>query len=227
MASLFVAWSLAASLLAQAKDPEDALSVFLSDLEKAVKNTNAKNLPDRAKLEAAARQSFDRELGASALAVPKPAWDYLAKHLDSLRLGDKKFPEDPFKAERSAWMAACKSVFTKEIRGAKEPETAPSTDQLFDSTFDAVRDVDKMFPLAQALRADGIASVRAIFSQLLPKTTSTTRDAKLLYTERIARIDKVFSVTSDKEKSANTESCTLLKALAKSVLDRDLPGGKK
>ena len=35
----------------QAKDPEDVLTTYLGDLEKAVKNTTSKNLADRAKLE--------------------------------------------------------------------------------------------------------------------------------------------------------------------------------
>jgi hypothetical protein len=215
------------TLSAQAKDPEEVLTVYLSDLEKAVKNTSAKNPQDRSKLEQAARLAFDRELTASTPTVPKPVWDYLNRHLDNLRLGDKKFPEEPWKAERTLWINGCKAVLMKELKNAKEPETPPTTEQLFESTFDAVREVDKMFPLAQDLRQDGTGSVRTIFSQLLAKSTPTTKDAKLLYTERIARIDKTFPVASDKEKTVNTEACTLLKTVAKSLFDRDLPGGKK
>jgi hypothetical protein len=221
-----LAWGFYVLCSVQAKDPEDVLTVYLSDLEKAVKNTSAKNPTDRTKLEQAAKLAFDRELTASTPAVPKAPWDYLNKHLDNLRLGDKKFPEEPWKAERALWRAACKAVFQKELKNAKEASSL-STEQLFESSFDGVRDVDKMFPLAQDLRTDGTASVRAIFTQLLPTTTPTTKDAKLLYTERLARIDKTFPAGSDKEKSVNGESCTMLKTMAKSLFDRDLPGGKK
>jgi hypothetical protein len=224
--SILLAWSMALCS-AQSKDPEEVLTTYLSDMEKAIKNTNAKNPQDRMKLEQAAKLAFDRELSASAPSVPKPVWDYLGKHLDNLRLGDKKFPEEPWKTERNFWISACKAVFSREITRAKDPETPPSTEQLFESVFDAVREVDKMFPLAQDLRADGIASARSIYSLQLNKATPTTKDAKLLYTERLARIDKTFPVASDKEKTANTESCTLLKTVAKNLFDRDLPGGKK
>jgi hypothetical protein len=211
----------------QAKDPEELLTTYLSDLEKAVKNTNAKNPADRTKLEQAAKLAFDRELSSAAPNVPKPIWDYLNKHLDNLRLGDKKFPEEPWKAERTLWINGCKAVFLKEIKNAKEPESPPSTEQLFESTFDAVREVDKMFPLATDLRNDGSAMANTIFRQLLPKTTPTTKDAKLLYTERIARIDKTFPTSNDKDKTINSDSCTMLKAVAKMLFDRDLPGAKK
>src|SRR5262249_49386126 len=97
MGGWLAVWILALSV--QSKDPEELLTSYLSDLEKAVKNTNAKNLQDRSKPEQAAKLAFDRELTASAAAVPKPVWDYLNKHLDNLRLGDKKFPEEPWKAE--------------------------------------------------------------------------------------------------------------------------------
>jgi len=215
------------AVASQAKDPEELLTTYLSDLEKAVKNAGAKNAPDRAKLEQAAKLAFDRDLASSAPNVPKPIWDYLNKHLDNLRLGDKKFPEEPWKAERTLWINACKAVFSKEIRNAKEPESPPSADQLFESTFDAVREVDKMFPLAQDLRTDGAASAKMIFTLLLPKSTRTTKDAKLLYTERIARIDKSFPTSNDKDKTVNSDSCQLLKAAAKSLFDRDLSGSKK
>lgn len=211
----------------QAKDPEEALTTYLSDLEKAVKNTSAKNPADRTKLEQAAKLSFDRELGSATPNVPKPIWDYLNKHLDNLRLGDKKFPEEPWKAERTLWITGCKAVFQKEIRNAKEPESPPSTDQLFETTFDSIREVDKMFPLAQDLRTDGSASVRAIFNLMLAKSTPTTKDAKFLYTERIARIDKTFPTANDKDKNVNSESCTQLKSIAKLLFDRDLAGAKK
>jgi hypothetical protein len=215
------------ALASQAKDPEDLLTTYLSDLEKAIKNAGAKNAPDRAKLEQAAKLAFDRDLNGSSPNVPKPIWDYLNKHLDNLRLGDKKFPEEPWKAERTLWINACKAVFTKEIRNAKEPESPPSTEQLFESAFDAIREVDKMFPLAQDLRSDGAASARTIFALLLPKSTPSTKDAKLLYTERIARIDKTFPTSNDKDKTVNSDSCQLLKTAAKSVFDRDLSGAKK
>jgi hypothetical protein len=218
---------LAPSLRLQAKDPEDLLTAYLSDLEKAVKNTTAKNLQDRTKLEQAARLAFDRDLAGTSPTVPKPAWDYLNKHLDNLRLGDKKFPEEGYKAERMLWIGACKAVFAREIARSKEPESAPSTEQLFESFFDAVREVDKMFPLAQDLRSDGIGSARLIYNQVLGKTTPTSKDAKLLYTERLSRIDKTFPVTSDKEKSSNTESCAILKAAAKTLFEKDLSGGKR
>jgi len=218
---------LAPSLRLQAKDPEELLTTYLSDLEKAIKNTNAKNPQDRTKLEQAAKLAFDRELAGSSPSVPKPVWDYLNKHLDNLRLGDKKFPEETYKAERTLWIGACKAVFSREIGRAKEPEAPPSTEQLFESLFDAVREVDKMFPLAADLRADGIGSARLIYSQILGKATPTTKDAKLLYTERLSRIDKTFPVSSDKEKSSNTESCTVLKAAAKTLFEKDLPAGKK
>jgi len=211
----------------QAKDPEDVLTMYLGDLEKAVKNTTSKNLADRAKLETAAKLSFDRELSASTLAVPKLLWDYQNKHLDNLRLGDKKFPEDPFKTERGLWIGACKNVFSREIARAKEPESPPTTEQVFESMFDGVREVDKMFPLAADLRSDGLASARSIYTLLLPKATPTTRDAKVLYTERLARIDKVFTTSNDKDKTVNSEASTLLKTVAKNIFDKDLPGGKK
>jgi len=230
MAAMLVALifaSIPGALSLQAKDPEDVLTTYLSDLEKAVKNTTAKNLQDRAKLEQAAKLAFDRDLAGTSPSVPKPAWDYLHKHLDNLRLGDKKFPEDGSKAERALWIVACKAVFTRELARCKEPEAAPSTEQLFESLFDAVREVDKMFPLAQDLRSDGIGSARVIYNQTLGKATPTSKDAKLLYTERLSRIDKTFPVTSDKEKSSNTESCAVLKTAAKTLFEKDLPGGKK
>jgi len=214
-------------LCLQSKDPEEVLTTYLGDLEKAIKNTTSKNPQDRSKLEQAAKLGFDRELTASTPAVPKPVWDYLSKHLDNLRLGDKKFPEEPYKAERALWISACKAVFTKEIGRAKEAEAAPSTDQVFESLFDAVREIDKMFPLAQDLRTDGLTSAKVIYNQLLGKALPTTKDAKLLYTERLARIDKTFSVTNDKEKTSNTESSNLLKAAAKAMFEKDLAAGKK
>ena len=128
---------------------------------------------------------------------------------------------------RALWIVACKAVFTREITHCKEPEAAPSTEQLFESLFDAVREVDKMFPLAQDLRSDGIGSARVIYNQTLGKATPTSKDAKLLYTERLSRIDKTFPVTSDKEKSSNTESCAVLKTAAKTLFEKDFPGGKK
>src|SRR5205814_8785873 len=82
MASIFAFSPIA--FAPQAKDPEDVLTTYLGDLEKAVKNTTSKNLADRAKLETAAKLSFDRELSASTLAVPKLLWDYQNKHLDNL-----------------------------------------------------------------------------------------------------------------------------------------------
>src|SRR5262249_51196019 len=189
-------------LSVQAKDPEDVLLTYLSDLEKAIKNTNAKNLQDRTKLEAAAKLAFDRELASSVPTVPKPVWEYLSKHLDNLRRGDKKFPEESWKTERTSWITACKNVFSREIARAKEPESATTTEQLFESLFDAVREIDKMFPLERDFRMDGINSARLIYTQALVKATPTTKDAKLLYTERLARIDKTFPVTSDKEKDS-------------------------
>ncbi len=84
-----------------------------------------------------------------------------------------------------------------------------------------------MFPLAADLRTNGLGTAKAIFSALLPKSTPTTRDAKLLYNERLARIDKTFPVTSDKEKTINTEACAVLKSAAKGLFDRDLTGEKK
>jgi hypothetical protein len=210
----------------QAKDPEEVLTTYMGDLEKAIKNTTAKNLPDRAKLEQAARLAFDRELAASAPSVPKLVWDYQSKHLDNLRLGDKKFPEEPSKAERALWITACKAVFNREIARAKEPDAPPSTEQLFETFFDAVREVEKMFPLALDLRSDGVASARTIFAAQLLKSVPTTKDAKIIYNERLVRIDKSFPITGDKT-TANTEACTVLKNAAKSLFDRDLPGGKK
>ena len=68
---------------------------------------------------------------------------------------------------------------------------------------------------------------KTIFSQMLPKSTPTTKDAKLLYTERIARIDKTFPTANDKDKTINSDSCQMLKTVAKALFDRDLPGGKK
>jgi hypothetical protein len=229
MASMILSLSLASflpPLSLQAKDPEDVLKTFLLDMEKAIKNTNAKNPQDRTNLEKAAKLAFDRELAGASPTVPKLAWDCLNKHLDNLRLGDKKFPEEPWKTERLMWLVACKAVFKNEIAHAKDPEAVPSTEQLFESLFDAVRETDKMFPLALDLRVDGNASAKMIYMQTLPKATPTTKDAKLLYTERLARIDKSFPVVSDKEKSVNTESCTLLKWAAKSLYDKDLPPKK-
>jgi hypothetical protein len=229
MMALLAALTLAAApplLGVQSKDPEDALTTYLADLEKAIKNTTAKNPQDRSKLEVASKMAFDRELASSAPSVPKPAWEYLSKHLSNLRLGDKKFPEDAWKTERGLWISACKSVFNRELARAKEPESAPTTEQLFESLFDAVREIDKMFPLEKDLRVDGVTSARLIYTQALGKATPTTKDAKLLYTERLARIDKTFPTTSDKEKSINIEACTLLKSAAKAVFDKDLPGGK-
>jgi hypothetical protein len=230
MGAMLAAWSLAIlpfSAAAQAKDPEDVLTTYMSDLEKAVKNATNKDLQDRGKLEQAAKLAFDRELNASTPTVPKHIWDYLNKHNDNLRLGDKKFPENPWKTERNLWIVACRAVFNREIKNAKDPDAPPSTEQLFETLFESIREVDKMFPLALDLRSDAFASARAIFLLVVPKSTPTTKDAKLLYTERLARIDKTFPVTSDKEKTANTESCALLKLAAKNLFDRDLPGGKK
>lgn len=225
--ALALAAMMVSFLSSQSKDPEDVLTTYLGDLEKAIKNTSTKNPQDRTKLEQAAKLAFDRDLTASTPAVPKLIWDYLSKHLDSLRQGDKKFPEETYKAERGLWINACKAVFTKEISRPKEPENPPTTEQLFESLFDQVREVDKMFPLALDLRTDGISSARLIYGQLLPKATPTTKDAKVLYTERLARIDKTFPVISDKDKNSNTESCAVLKAAAKNLFDKDLPGGKK
>jgi hypothetical protein len=84
-----------------------------------------------------------------------------------------------------------------------------------------------MFPLAQDLRTDGGASAKMIFTLLLPESSATTKDAKLLYTERIARIDKSFPTSNDKDKTVNSDSCQLLKTAAKSLFDRDLSGAKK
>lgn len=212
-----------ASRAQDAKDPADVLRSFEEELRKAVV-TAAKNKDLRQKLGKLAKATFDKDITTAVPKAPRGAWEYHADLLDRLAVADVHFRHDDDKAERTLWFAACKAAFTRQLAACKENAPGaepPATEQVYYDLKQTVAKVAKRFTAA-ATDYDrvGYEAAREAFTALNAKSKSGAGDPKADYTKNLTEIDKLYSMTTDDQKKANTLPSQVLKTAAKSSLDR-------
>src|SRR5262245_59381147 len=128
---------LALSLLAlgavRQRDPGDVLRTFEEDLRKATRAAG----DQREKLRIAAKTTFDKDLAASTLKIPKAAWDHFSDYLTSVGKAERSFGGKTESAERVQWLAGCKMALQRQLTQCKETKLAvvdqPTTTELFNS----------------------------------------------------------------------------------------------
>ena len=192
-ALIALVWACSPSLAQEAKDPEDVLQDFQADLLQAIR-TAPKDLAVRSKLTAAARTVFDRDLRAAVVRVQKIKWDWHQQFMEHLIVSEKQFGDPGNKSERSLWNNACKTVFAVQLSHATEPETKPSTDELFGELYTAVDKVRKNFHTATAgdLRTLAYTAAKQIFTDRLATARVSARDPQSAYAAQIIRIDRDY-----------------------------------
>ncbi len=214
-----------------AKDPGELLQTLSEELRKAIK-TAGKDLDVRQKLTKLAKSTFDKDLAsAPASKTPKSAWDYHADLLDRLAMADTHFRDERDKAERTIWIAACKAAYARELTSCKEVAPggaeAPATDQVYYDLTQAVAKVSKRFARGgEEYDVVGYAAAKQAFGALVGKSKAAQGDPKLLYTKWLLDIDRIYSLSTDDQKKQNTVPNQLLKAAAKTALDRMLAAPK-
>jgi hypothetical protein len=206
------------------KDPADVLRSFEEELRKAVISA-AKDKDLRQKLGKIAKATFDKDIAQAVSKSAKSAWEYHGDFLDRIALADVHFKHDDDKAERTLWFAACKAVFTKQLAGCKEAVPGatdlPSTEQVYYDLKQAIGRVAKRF-VAGATDYDraGYEAAREAFTALNAKARAPATDPKASYTKQLIEIDRLYPLGTDEQKKANAQPSQILKAAAKSSLDR-------
>lgn len=217
-------WALALGLFAaewlEEKTPQEVLGQLEHDLREAIK-TGLKNKDVRSKLSKAAQERFARDLGSSAAPkIPKSVWEYASDHLDNLATAETFFKEADDKAERTLWLAACRSTFERLKTASKETslpgKDLPTTEKAYEDLVDAVGRVERRFTKQAAdLRKEALGVSRQAFSLGIASARAPTGSQEAWYTKQLIEIDRVYPLNTDEQKTANQERNQLLKTAPK------------
>jgi hypothetical protein len=212
------------------KDPTEVLRSLEEDLRKAVK-TGGKDKDVRDKLTKLAKTTFDRAIGTSSPKGAKSIWEYHSEFLEHIALADTHFRAEPDKAERTIWIASCKTVFSRQATTSKESGLAdavcPTVEDVYYDLKQAVSKVEKKFGRdAGEYDKAGYDAAKQAFASVIARARAPGGDPKSLYTKWLVEIDQVYPLTSDEQKKLNTQKNQLLKTAAKTALDRALAAPK-
>ncbi|HXX93813.1 MAG TPA: hypothetical protein VEN81_09275 [Planctomycetota bacterium] len=190
---LALAWSIHPALAQEPKDAQDVLTAYGAELLKGIKQTNDTAL--RSRLITSAKTAFANDLKTAVNKVPKSKWDYHQLYLSNLIQADKRYTTEDTKPERSAWITACKAVFSFQLLHAAEP-AAPvvTTEEVFTELFAGIDKVRKDVPNASSadIRSAAYIGARQVFSERLVGAHAPVRSPQSIYTEQLIKIDKVY-----------------------------------
>jgi len=215
----------------ETKDPDDAIEKLASDLQGALKKAPT-DADARGKMTTAAKAVFDRDIANAAPKVSKAIWDWQTHFLEMLIVADKKFATAGQKTERAIYITACKSTFGRQILSYKESSLEdskqPTVDDVFGEFFDAIGKAKGSYTSESSadLRSAAYNGAKDIFGKMIQKARGIAKDPQRWYDEQLVRIDKEFSITTEKGKKWNTEPNAALKTAAKTAFDRALKAEK-
>jgi hypothetical protein len=190
---LALASTLSPALSQDQKDVQEVLMAFAAELQNNIRTSKDPNV--RPKLLTASKAVFTKDLNGAVWKVPKSKWEAHRQYLENLIAADKKFTSEDTKLERTAWIMACKTVFTYQNTHAMEPpDDKLTTEDAFAELFQAIDKVRK--DIAQASSADirtpAYVGAKQVFMDRLQKAQAPNRDAQKVYTEELIKIDKAY-----------------------------------
>ena len=195
------------------REPMEILSSFGTDLRKAIRPN-----VDRAALQRAAVQQFDKELDRAAIKAPKLAWEYFNEYVNRLYEAERSFNAKEQKPERDLWITACRNALLKAASLAKPADEAPTTAELFTACLEAAARVRSRITGdgVDDLKNSAYESINHIARGQLRRCRAGKGDPKEAYVGQISQVELRFGKTNQLPER-------MLRDIAKSCLDRDMP----
>lgn len=206
------------------KEPYEVLQSFQDDLKKNVR-TAGKDKDVRTKMNKFSQETFNRDIASTTPKTPKGAWEYVHGFVDNVARADVFFKGDEDKAERTLWLAACKTAFARELANSKEGGLAqddlPRADDVYNDLVKEVASIQKRFAKgATEYDKASYDAAKQAFTYLLGRARAPQGDPQALYTKWLIEIDKNYPTSTEDQKRDLGPINALLKTAAKSAVDR-------